>query len=525
MSQVLYRKWRPQLLAEVAGQEHVTHTLLNALKADQISHAYLFCGPRGTGKTSTARILAKAVNCLNNGHGEPCNRCQLCQEITEGRAMDVIEIDAASNTGVDAIRELRERVNYIPGQARYKVYIIDEVHMLSTSASNALLKTLEEPPGRVIFVLATTEVHKMLPTIVSRCQRFDFRRLTDRVIVSKLQAIALAEGIEADIGVLRLIARESRGSLRDGENILQQMMTYYGKEIALSQAKRMLAPASPEKVIELLEYILDKDIATALRVIQDLSEAGVDLKSINQEIAEYLRYLLLIKTDTASDVDLEADEVAQLQALADKAELEQILVALKVFGHVDVRDETLRTLPLDLAVVDFALAWRRHEDTGAEIIREPLHRAASVPGTVKRRSESQAQPITLHQGAATEEPAGLESGEVSSKSDELERLQANWRQVMEQAPGQFKRSPTLAILRSAGVSPIAIEGNTVVLSFKYLYHKEKVEEVENKRVASEIISNFLGRSCEVKCVYKPDDNHLVREAQKLGARILKVEEK
>jgi DNA polymerase-3 subunit gamma/tau len=175
-SQVFYRKWRPQVLADVVGQEQITQTLLNALSTGRISHAYLFCGPRGTGKTSTARILAKAVNCLSNGKGEPCNTCPLCQSVTEGRALDVIEIDAASNTSVDDIRGLREKVNYAPNQARYKVYIIDEVHMLSNSASNALLKTLEEPPPHVIFILATTELHKILPTIMSRCQRFDFRR-------------------------------------------------------------------------------------------------------------------------------------------------------------------------------------------------------------------------------------------------------------------------------------------------------------------------------------------------------------
>ncbi|MEE8619341.1 MAG: DNA polymerase III subunit gamma/tau, partial [Dehalococcoidales bacterium] len=182
--QVFYRKWRPQTLAEVVGQEPVTQTLRNALNSGRVSHAYLFYGPRGTGKTSTGRILAKAVNCLTNGKGEPCNTCPMCQAVTEGRALDVIEIDAASNRGIDEIRELRERVNYAPNQARYKVYIIDEVHMLTKEASNALLKTLEEPPSHVIFILATTEVHKVLPTILSRCQRFDFRRISQSDMVS-----------------------------------------------------------------------------------------------------------------------------------------------------------------------------------------------------------------------------------------------------------------------------------------------------------------------------------------------------
>ena len=203
-SQVFYRKWRPQTLAEVVGQEPVTQTLLNALSSGRVSHAYLFCGPRGTGKTSTGRILAKAVNCLTNGKGEPCNTCEICQAITEGRALDIVEIDAASNRGIDDIRDLREKVNYAPNQARYKVYIVDEVHMLTKEASNALLKTLEEPPPHVIFVLATTEAHKVLPTILSRCQRFDFRRLPQADIASKLARICSAEDIHIEILVKRL---------------------------------------------------------------------------------------------------------------------------------------------------------------------------------------------------------------------------------------------------------------------------------------------------------------------------------
>ena len=214
-SQVFYRKWRPQTLAEVVGQEPVTRTLARALQTGRVAHAYLFCGPRGTGKTSTARILAKAINCLESKNGEPCNACAMCQAVNEGRALDLMEIDGASNRNLDDVRDLREKVNFAPNSARYKVYIIDEVHMLTPPAFNALLKTLEEPPPHAIFVLATTEPHQVLPTIISRCQRFDFRRLTQADVVGKLQDICRQEGIQADSSALGLIAKAATGSLRD----------------------------------------------------------------------------------------------------------------------------------------------------------------------------------------------------------------------------------------------------------------------------------------------------------------------
>jgi len=295
-SQVFYRKWRPQLLSEVFGQEHVTKTLLNALANERVSHAYLFCGPRGTGKTSTARGLAKALNCLTGGKGEPCNNCAMCQAITEGRALDVIEVDAASNRGIDEIRNLREKVNYAPNEARRKVYIIDEVHMLTKEASNALLKTLEEPPPHVVFILATTETNKILPTILSRCQRFDFHRLSLNDVVTKLEHICKSEGIEIGAEALKLIARSATGSMRDAENLLQQMMTYYGKKIELAQAQSLLGISSDRRSRELVGHIVNRDIAAGIATINNVNNDGLDLRQFHRELMEYLRILLLVKT-------------------------------------------------------------------------------------------------------------------------------------------------------------------------------------------------------------------------------------
>ena len=519
-SQVFYRKWRPQTLAEVVGQEHVTRTLLNALTSDRVSHAYLFCGPRGTGKTSTGRILAKAVNCLTNGKGEPCNTCYICQAITEGRALDVIEIDAASNTGVDDIRALRERVNYAPNQARYKVYIIDEVHMLSTSASNALLKTLEEPPPSVIFVLATTEAHKVLPTIISRCQRFDFRRVSQKDIVQKLNLICSSEGIKIEPEALRLIAKSAAGSLRDAENLLEQLFTYYGSDIGLSQAQAILGITGDERARELARQIIDSDITTGMKTINAVSNDGLDLKQFNRELVAYLRGLLLVKTGGDKDLDFTAEEIAELKDLAAKASVEQILKAVKLFGQLELGFDNYSTLPLELALVDCSLAL-------TEAKAAPSVKAEAEPVKPVKVSPPQPKQPPKKPEPAAIAPIATEAADITppEPGGELEQLRLNWKQAIEQAPEQTKRTPAIAILRSAGVKPIAFEGDTVILSFKYPYHKEKIEETENNKVVAEVISRFIGHACKVRCVYEPEANHLVREAQRIGGQIINVEEK
>ncbi|MCJ7743724.1 MAG: DNA polymerase III subunit gamma/tau, partial [Dehalococcoidales bacterium] len=474
-SQVFYRKWRPQTLAEVVGQEPITQTLRNALSRGRVSHAYLFCGPRGTGKTSTARILAKAINCLTNGQGEPCNNCTMCRAVTEGHALDVIEIDAASNTGVDDIRSLREKVNYAPNQARYKVYIIDEVHMLSNSASNALLKTLEEPPPYVIFVLATTEAHKILPTIMSRCQRFDFRRLAQADVIANLTRICQTEGIQIETEAMRLIARSATGSMRDALNLLEQLMTYYGSEIGLHQVQATLGITGDWRAKELVKHIVNNDISAGIATINSVNSDGLDLRQFNRELVEYLHALLLIKTGANEAVDFTAEDIAELKTLAGQASLDQILKATRLFGQLELGFDNYSTLPLELALLDSILS---PEEKAVPVqpaesprpaeneLRPPpiLPKEGHPPPTpAYPSSERTAPPATNPRPAPVSTPvptpAMAPPASTLPGSTEVERLKLNWKQVIEQAPADTRRTPALAILRSAGIRPVTVENN------------------------------------------------------------------
>jgi len=374
MSLVLYRKYRPQTFAEIIGQEHVVQTLTNAISSGMISHAYLFAGPRGSGKTTIARLLAKAVNCQNRKENEfePCNQCLSCQEIMNGRAMDLIEIDAASHRGIDEMRELRDGIKFAPTRLKYKVFILDESHQLSKDAANALLKTLEEPPSHAIFVLATTEIHKMIPTIISRCQRFDFRKLTIPEIIKRLEIICQKEKAKIEKPALELIALNAGGSIRDAESLLDQVLTFsgtleQGKAIKAEDIKDMLGLVEINTVSQLIDLISQKKTSQALNFLNEIADKGSDLQEFAGALINYLRQALILKIITAEPAEnsslsnpiitgLTKEEFQKLQGQANNFKEEEIRRILNLFLEAEnkMKYSSILQLPLELAIIECA---------------------------------------------------------------------------------------------------------------------------------------------------------------------------
>jgi len=565
MSQVFYRKWRPRTLAEVVGQEPITRTLLNALASGKVAHAYLFCGPRGTGKTSTGRILAKAVNCLNNGQGEPCNSCTLCQAVAEGRALDLVEIDAASNRGIDEIRDLREKIGFAPNISKYKVYIIDEVHMLTEPAFNALLKTLEEPPPHAIFILATTEAHKVPLTILSRCQRFDFRRLSLPAVVSKLQHICEHEGISIEPQALALAAKGAGGSLRDAENILEQLALCYGSDVTLEQVQAELGLSADRRVRELAEHILGKNIAAGLMTINSVSADGLDLRQFNRSLIEYLRELLLVKAGAEGSADIASELVAEMKQLDAGILLEDISKAIKLFSQVDFRIDSQSTLPLELALVDCSLSATETSKKTAPVEKARGAAPSSVtprPPVAKVASQKVAEPPVRPPAEVSQSPVAdtpvepdntplQGSDEVSEEvakaatpvishpvipqaEHTVEDIQRHWNDFVNACRGMGSSGNLDALLRKA-CEVVSLEDDTLVLGFYWDFQRSKIEDPKYRHLVEHKLQEVFGIPYNVRCILTPKSkeerpqagarNHLVEAALEMGARIIDEERK
>lgn len=536
-AQAMYRRWRSQAFEEIIGQDHVVQTLRNALRDGRVAHAYLFCGPRGTGKTSTARILAKAVNCTGETDEKPCNECHLCKVTTEGRSLDLIEIDAASNRGIDEIRDLREKVNFAPTEGRFKVYVIDEVHMLTREAFNALLKTLEEPPPHVIFVLCTTEPHRIPATVLSRCQRLDFRRVSLKNLIKKLKLICEKEEISITPEALELIARQATGSFRDAESLLDQLTSYGGEsEITLGRVQAMLGTASREAVSDLVDHLIARDTQAGLHLINDVIYEGSEPRQFNAEVLEHLHDLLLLKTSGGSDlINVTTDELTSMKRQAEEFDLSQLIRTIRLFNGVasSLRYAPQPQMPLELAFVEATLPVQ-------EAAREVSSNPANSPGrTVKpsprpreRKESSPPQPgettdrapaarvaesrpaepakrarvssdgegktalaeseaADPYQDETVPAPGSTPSGEISD-----DWLRENWSRLLSEVRPYNRMAE--ALLRSC--RPVRVDGNVVVVGVRHPFHKGKIEDPRNKEVVEKVLMQLTGIPCRLSCV-------------------------
>ena len=543
-NQVLYRKWRPQKLADVVGQESVTQTLQRAVATDRISHAYLLCGPRGTGKTSTARILAKAVNCKSPIDGEPDNECHACVSISEGRALDLIEIDAASNRGIDDIRSLSDKINFAPNEFRYKVYIIDEVHMLTEQAFNALLKTLEEPPDHAIFILATTEAHKVPLTIISRCQRYDFRRIPLSAMSQKLAELCGAEGVEATEEALEILARSATGSLRDAENLLEQAVVSYGSPLQGDQIREMLGLGGDVEALKLARHVVAKTVGEGLSTITEVSNSGADLRQLQRSVTEFLRSVMLIKSGSTDELGYSEEVTTQLRAAASGSELSHLLRAIKAFSSADMRHDSSSPLPLELALVESSLApepvsqqapARQTQAAAPARQQQPPRSAAPNSDQNYSAASRQTQQRQPDNRPASRPPPRRDMSEPLPE-DPAARLEVQWPEILRalrNTGSRFKLGPVLRSTRG-----VSLDGSRIVAPFTHESHFERFKgEMDNpgvKREVSAIINQAMGADYEIVGQLSTENNgptrkqanqsHLVRAAQLMGARIVEQRE-
>ena len=435
--QVLARKWRPQQFDDVIGQEHITQTLVNAIKSKRIAHAYLLVGPRGTGKTTTARILAKALNCEKGPTPTPCDKCSNCKEVADGTSMNVMEFDAASNTQVDKVRELIiENVKYAPTSGKYKVYIVDEVHMLSGSSFNALLKTLEEPPEHVIFVFATTEVSKLPLTILSRCQRFDFRRLATSLIVKHLAAIAKDEKVQIEETALLAIARGSEGCMRDALSTTDQLISFCGNKIAEDDVLSMFGLAAHERIVELAGAILDGKTSAALKLFNDLADSGKDLQRLLTEMIEHFRNSLVVKMagELGGAVDATDAELAKLKKQSASVDADALLRTLEVLAGAEGRLRFTASKRI-LFEVTLIKASQAREAASIDVVLQKLNSLRGGPPPSSGAAVAAAKPAATVKSAATapkhHQEAVAEPPPTPAYSTSAEQMQAIWSYVHE----------------------------------------------------------------------------------------------
>ncbi|MDA1147766.1 MAG: DNA polymerase III subunit gamma/tau [Chloroflexi bacterium] len=571
--QVLYRKWRPRHFADVVGQEPVTTTLQHVVDTGSPAHAYLFSGPRGTGKTSTGRILAKALNCRPGPNGLPDPECEASYD--EGRALDLIELDAASNRGIDEIRDLRENAGYSPALGPYKVYLIDEAHMLTDAAFNALLKTLEEPPPHVIFILATTEPHRIPATISSRCQRFDFRRHTIENIIARLELVGGRENVTAEDGAYELIARQATGSLRDAENLLDQLIAYHGSQLTVENVRAGLGLVVDARTEAVANAAIHRDLGAGLNALVAARDDGVSMRPFMREVVGVLRSALLLKAGAGDQLGLADGEAEALTQMTSDVRATEIVAALTAFGDLDFSGDAYDSLPAEIAFAGLCTGIGASAPSGYQPPAAPQRGPAQQrPNQAQQPNRQQPQqrrgapqqggprgapPQNGPRGAAPQNgqrtPAGAQGGPPSDAppapptpaaaapapfvppdagdvSVELETLRANWEEIRAAAKKlNFKAGAflTAAFLKS-------IDGDTVQIGFRYPNHVEQMRENDGGallKAVTQAVSQVANRELQVQPVVweemsdtgpapspKTAGGHLVDEASELGAVVI-----
>jgi DNA polymerase-3 subunit gamma/tau len=548
MAQALYRKWRPQTFEEVVGQEHVTQTLRNALVAGRVGHAYLFAGLRGTGKTTMARLMAKAVNCLaEDVAARPCNECSICLAVNDGRFLDLIEIDAASHTSVDDVRELREKVGFRPNEGRYKVYIIDEVHRFSGSAFDALLKTIEEPPDHAIFILATTEIHKVPATILSRCQRFDFRRIPVKQITQRLVKLAEEEGISAQPEALALIALTATGSLRDAESMLDQLASANPIGITLAQVQSTLGTIDTQLVARLVDNLVQREVASGLATIDEALDQGADLRQFVRQVVDHLRNMLLIKLDGSDLLDTGLEDLGRLEGQTEQIETPDLIRAIKRFSKSEgeLRGGWHPQLPLELALIE-AMGMSSADAPGAvDVGTRPtgLRPEPSAPSESSDPIPAGAQPerTAVFEQPTEPEVSAAPAAKTASPDSvglDLGQVLRLWRTVLDTM--RERDRSVQALLNST--RPGKVQDDTVILYVAHEFARSKLSQSRSKRLVEQVLSEELGQACRIDLLVvdafeegetqlaqneQQDawaNDPLVQEAKKMGAEVRQIDE-
>lgn len=503
MSEAIYRKYRPKTFEEVTNQNHVKVTLRNQIASDKVAHAYLFAGPRGVGKTTIARLLAKALNCTERKESEPCGACNHCVQLDEGRALDVVEIDAASHTGVDNVREnIIEAVRFSPGQGAYKVFIIDEVHMLSTSAFNALLKTLEEPPEHAIFILATTEVHKIPATILSRCQRFDFHRIATQDMIERLQAHCKAEGVSVEDEVLASIARLSEGCLRDGESLLGQILALGEKEVTAEQASLILPVTNTATVVDIVDAVSRRDQTQALETVNGFVDQGGSVRNLVDELIDFVRTMMLIGLEGPYHDHYDKATMERIRSMLALMPAQNCRTFLDLLLSARVRPthDALPHLPLELAIVEYCLQGAPAQPAPKQDPpvpkQDPPAPSANPPSATEPTSKAPES-----KSAEPEQSSPKQSTEVkkdaSNASFSVEDLKNKWGRCCEEIA---KKNIALPLVLQTAV-PLAIEGTEVQLGFDKKFHFETISQPKNCQMLIDAVNIVMNSSVVIKPVF------------------------